>query len=72
MTHEEFIEQCKKKYNPFIAEAGIMVGNYLFTVDGNISIQVGNYDKENPSTIWVRLAKKRTPQQMSDFLKSVM
>lgn len=72
MSMEEFIEYCKKIYQPFIGEAGIMVGNFMFTSDGSISFQAGNYDKENPSTIWVRLAKNRTPQQMADFLRIVL
>lgn len=72
MTHEEFIEHCKNKYKPFVGEAGVMVGNYMFTLDGRISIQIGGYDKNNPCSVWVCLAKKRTPQQMADFLRSVM
>lgn len=72
MTEEEFIDFCKKKYTPFVSEAGVIVGNYMFTRDGRISLQVGNYQGENPHTIWITIAKKRTPKQMKSFLEIVL
>lgn len=72
MTFNELKDFFKKNYEAYDNGSDIMVGHFIFLREGAISFCISNHDEQHQNSIYVLIAKNRTPEQMKNFLESVM